>query len=409
MLLSCCLISGCASVMPDFADMSHSYQVAIEKQGNSNLLLNIVRAAKMMPMSFVEIPNIVGTGSLLTTPTLGGTVIGVPGQSSIAPSFSMALGRTFTFTQSSLENAEFTKQFILPIPVETINFFTRDNYLPDEVIFSLVVESIGIRTPDNKVKTYTNDPTEPEYVEFRDLLQKLVDYGLTTEMINVETPVGPQLDSSKLTDAVFQFLTVSAVTQNLVLKEVSKKDSIYQVVRTKKAGRLCFEESSYADEVREQFGSGYFCTIGSYENAAQTLGSGDAVEPPPAATEGRNDTGKSSLTIRLRSNREIFNYLGLVMSVQKGNGDSIVSLRTPQIKAAGGTKPKAPDTPLLVVRSDPPGNEKSLVSVEYDGTSYSVPARDNGYSNSVLIILSHLVSLNKVQGTMPPQPGVLLK
>jgi hypothetical protein len=414
LLLSCCLISGCASIMPDFADMSESYQAAIEKQSNGNLLLNVVRASKKMPLSFVEIPNITGTGSLTTSPALAGTFINIPAQSTIAPSFSMAVGRTFTFTQASIENAEFTKQFILPIPVETINYFTRDNYIPDEVIFSLVVESIGIRTPDNQLKTYTNDPTEPDYPEFRDLLQRFVDFGLTTELVSVESPIGPPLDSSKLTESVFQFITAMAsagsagsTLQNVTLKEISKKDSVYQVVRAKMVGRACFEANSYEEDVRERFGSTYFCIAGSGENATRVPGSGDTEDVASATSETKNEKNKSSISIRLRSNREIFNYLGLVLATQKGNNVNRVMMRAPQKK--GESQTKEPYLPLLVVHSNPPAKEKSLSSVQYDGVTYSIPADDNGYSNEVLIILSHLVSLNKVTGTLPPQPGVLLK
>ena len=158
-LLLSMMLGGCASVSPDFSDMSQSYQKSIEKYQNNNFLLNIVRSSKEMPLSFIDIPSVIGTGNITETAGLSGLIYsaspgsGLSGVFSAAgsnvaasytyPSLSLSLGRSFNFTQSSLANAQFQKEFLSIIPIETINFFAR-HHIPPELIFSLTIDSIEV-------------------------------------------------------------------------------------------------------------------------------------------------------------------------------------------------------------------------------------------------------------------------
>ena len=103
------ILSGCISLAPDFSDMSQTYQTVLEKYQNNNLLLNIMRSSKNMPLSFLEIPSVVGTGNINETAGimafLYAVTPGIPGANYFNPSVSMSLGKSFNYTQSSLENA----------------------------------------------------------------------------------------------------------------------------------------------------------------------------------------------------------------------------------------------------------------------------------------------------------------
>jgi hypothetical protein len=56
--------------------MSQTYQREIEKFQNNNILLNVVRASKNMPLSFLDIPNVIGTGSFSETIGAAGYLYG---------------------------------------------------------------------------------------------------------------------------------------------------------------------------------------------------------------------------------------------------------------------------------------------------------------------------------------------
>jgi hypothetical protein len=71
-LIFCALIiSGCSAINPSFMSMTQQYAIEAEKYNNNQVLLNLVRASKGMPLSFMDIPNIIGSGSVQTSPGSG--------------------------------------------------------------------------------------------------------------------------------------------------------------------------------------------------------------------------------------------------------------------------------------------------------------------------------------------------
>ena len=52
---------------------------------------------------------------------------------------------------------------------------------------------------------------------------------------------------------------------------------------------------------------------------------------------------------------------------------------------------------------------KPLISIDYAGDSYTVPASDENFSKEVIVILSQILSLAKVAGAIPASPAVLIK
>ena len=56
-------LTGCTGInSSSFSDMSTAYRQIVENYSNENILLNIVRSSKNMPLSFLDIPSVIGTG-----------------------------------------------------------------------------------------------------------------------------------------------------------------------------------------------------------------------------------------------------------------------------------------------------------------------------------------------------------
>jgi hypothetical protein len=66
--------------------------------------------------------------------------------------------------------------------------------------------------------------------------------------------------------------------------------------------------------------------------------------------------------------------------------------------------------PLFVVKKGAESG-RALMSVKYQGVNYYVPkdADESSYTNQVLVLLSQMLTLTKVPGSIPLSPAVLIK
>jgi len=122
-------------------------------------------------------------------------------------------------------------------------------------------------------------------------------------------------------------------------------------------------------------------------------------------TDEPGDNGRF-LSITLRSTQDVFEFLGKVISVQnerkqaiKLYGDGPITTDIIDINAG---------RPLLVASPDR-RESKPVANVEYGGIDYSIPKENNGHSVAVLNIMTQLINLLKVPGSIPPSPSVLVK
>ena len=420
-LLLSAILSGCASVAPDFSDMSQSYQKSIEKYQNNNFLLNIVRSSKEMPLSFIDIPSVIGTGNISETAGLSAYIYsasagsGLSGlftaagssvaASSINPTLSLSLGRSFNFTQSSLANAQFQKEFLSIIPIETINFFAR-HHIPPELIFSLTVDSIEVSKPDGTTKVFFNNPTSPNFAEFQTLIRHLIDYGLTTEIIKTENALGPALDVKKLGPTIGQTILQyvgSKNTNKLDLKPASEKNpDLYQFTQEVTTARLCFAAYKNIQAVKREFGESMLCQnpLGTTKQKIERLGITGTLSP---------NKDKTSLAFKIRSNRDVYHFLGEVLIAQIQAMPRMTYLEPTAISNQQKKSLNEEQIPLLVINKNPPLGTKSIATIDYDGDTYSIPAENNGYSALVIDVLSQFLNLNKIPGSIPASPSVLVK
>lgn len=413
------LMAGCSVPSPSFSDMSQTYQREIEKFQNNNILLNVVRASKNMPLSFLDIPNVVGTGSFSESVGAAGYLYGsgsglagffspytsTVGGSYWNPSLSLSVNRSFNFTLSSLQNAQFEKGFLTRIPLETVNFFTSDR-VPRELIFTLLVDRIEFNDLNGKRVILNNNPLGDwaEYAKFQKELRLMIDGGLTTELLAKQIPISPLMREDQImkTNQMVEFVKLR--DKNMIMQEVrNASGKYYQMVQVMPQARFCFEDTNKLDLVKNYFGADIECfnplaTSNKTPNTlsvAKVSGKGGDVGPP------------KTLSITLRSTQDVFEFLGAVLIAETQLN------RVVRLKALddGGTKNISDidrEWPLLVANIDS-GSSKTLARIDYDGVDYSIPMKDGGYSVGVMNLLSQLVNLLKIPGSIPASPAVLIK
>lgn len=411
-------LAGCSSVGPSFNDMTKAYTASIEQHTRDTILINMMRAAYDMPMTFTDIPSVLGTGSVGSTTGLSVNAISAsPG--SVAGYFSAATGsyyttglqlntsRQFNFTLSSLDNQQFTKGFLTTIPLENVHFFSRSSHLSKQLLYTLLVDSIEIKVQGGHAKRYVNDPKLAGYDDFQKLLRELLASGLTTETVTQEKAIGPKISQEQAVKLMPEMGKVmmgaksSGVDMSLK-PSTSDGRTMYQLHAQTQQVRFCVAPPPEQTWIRERFGPQILCNP---DPGAAALGSVTANTSQSSARSQGKEQPVEVMTITLRSTRDVFRFIGQVIMVQT-NGNPPFTVTIPTEVSPNTWK----DIPLLVLNkgSSPPSTQ-TIASTEYFGESYSVPLNDNGYSSVVFDLLSLLVTMNKIPGSIPASPGILIK
>lgn len=400
------LLAGCSTVAPDFSDMSQTYQTVLEKYQNNNLLLNVIRSSKNMPLSFLEIPSVVGTGNISETAGLGAFLYGVtPGSaggivSGMAnsatnyynPYASMSLGRSFNFTQSSLENAQFQKGFISNISIETMTAFTKD-HISKELLYTMVIDRFEVTSPNGEKIIAYNNPSSATYKEFQEQLRGLIDGGLTTEMILMNMPIGPILTNKELANVMLVNYVANKDKSRVVLAELKVNGGkSYQFQEQVNVARFCFDTTQYKKIVIEKFGETMLC--------------GAATTPAALSANFQSNISKPTVKIQLRSTRDIFDFFGQIAAKQLQENPEYVYVRGRKQKLNGDFESYG-EYPILVIEKN--SKEKAIATIAYDGNLYSIPDKPDTYSAYSFNLLSQFFNLTKVPGSVPPSPSVLIK
>ena len=412
------ILGGCTTInSSSFRDMSSAYRDVLEGYANDNVLLNIVRASKRMPVSFLEMPSVVGTGNVSAGAGVGANIYGnnpstLAGfftpyaqgyTSSYMPNLSLSVNNGFTFTQSSMDNAAFMNSFLSNIKVETVAALTNNVVAPKEVLYSLVIESIEVRNDKNEVVSLVeNNPNLPNYAsDFQKALYTLIDSGLSTQQVVHKMVLSPPMDAETVNR---QFATLAAAYSQPgfaidVIKKPGAKD-MYQAVRMVPEMQFCFNKQLSSETLGHIFSDAAYCAnVGiNTKDRAKNLASGAVAQ----------NQGKVNLFIHLRSTRTVFDYLGTLVDLQHQNPPRIITIKTSQDPAmVGSDKASTPAYPIFEVAKN--DRARSITSVRYEGEIYSVPSDTKSWTRDVLVTLSQLLTLNKVPGSIPPSPSVLVK
>jgi hypothetical protein len=400
------LLGGCTSTLtPDFGQMSSKYANTLEQYQINMIFQNILRAADNRPVSFLDMPTINGSGSIGITPSVGALFTGgaIPynasynviqgGLSAVTPNTSMTLNNTFNFTQSSLDNAVFWKGYLNELPLETVKYFA-DNNIPKEVFFSLVIDEIQFVQPNGQKQTYINNPLRPDYPEFLKQLYGLINEGLGANLIPSLLEIGPPMTIEKfkpqLGEKGLEFLKESGIT----LKKVDGPQKyMFQPVQMSQQYKRCINVDKYENFIAQQYPKGLYCQ----ETVVEMMDKQDPLKK-----------NQPKLNVKLRSTNNVFEFLGQVVKAQLAEKPYLVTL-PPTAGTFNDNQDKVNRYALLVVDKDKP-TKKPFSSIEgLDGDVYSIPSENHGYSSLSIKLLSQLMSLQKIPGSIPSSPSVLLK
>lgn len=417
-LLTGCGLTGSSS----FQAMSSSYREVLEGYANDNILINVIRSSEQLPMTFLDMPSVIGTGSIgasvgVATSLMSANPASVGGffsataanaGSYYAPNVGLAVNNSFNFTQSSLDNQSFMQSFLSDLTPEDINSLTNNSAGPKSILYSLVIENVQIRDSNgNVLQHWDNDPTSPKYAEFQRILYRLIDSGLRTEVVSQrEVLSGPiELDFvSQNLDKVSPFYSMPNV--RLVPVKDKYNSRTYEFVRLTPITRMCLIKNKSEKNLEHQFTDSAFCNP-HYKNSniPHTL-VGDLSNP------GASYGDKHSLAIKLRSPRNIYSFLGSIASLQLQPNPKIIKVKNSDLFATNPNmvydlNDDASSLPLFEVFKN---NEsiRPIAMVKYRGSTYSIPADRTSRSREVLVLLSEILTLSKVPGSIPASPAVLI-
>ena len=420
------VISGCGSPnSTSFRSMSHAYREVVESYSNDNILINIARASKKMPVSFLDIPSIMGTGSVSADVGLSATVYsgnpgslggflqpwaGAVGLANYIPTASLSVSGGYTFTQSSLDNATFMRPFLLDIKPEIVAYLTSNHAAPKSILYSLLVSSIDVVNDKREVvSSFVNDPSSKDYLGFQRALYILVAAGLTAEPTFVKMPMSPILDENLARDS-FGML-VGALAAGVTLDEVSQpgRPKQFRLIKLMPDWRLCLNKTDGEVLFGKSLSPENYCTQSYKSTTAQRT----ATELRALLSDG-SDSGLKNLSIKvnLRSTRNIFDFLGDIVAMQNAENPHIVKVFNPELLNASDNAKVSdfPPVPLFVMQKNKSVG-KPLTSLNYRGDTYTVPDHDisESFTKDVIVLLSQLLTLNKISGSIPPSPSVLVR
>lgn len=397
---------------PSVDDMTKTYQTVIEKYERNGLFLNVVRSSKNLPLNFMTIPSITGSGSIGETagivanvvsavPATAGGFLSAATGTYYSPSLGISLSRSFTFTQSSLDNSAFQKAFMTEIPLATINAASDVSTEKRELFYSMVIERLTFFAPDGSITRLDNDPSTPGYEAFQNKLHELVEMGFKTEMIQHYEPVGTPMTPSEVNDSVFKFLDVKEDKRLIIRENVNSetRKKTYQMYQKLQEPRFCFDKAAQADYVIKTYGRELIC----HERLDTKVEDNYITKITP-----RNNQDQYDIGITIRSTAKVFAYLGNIVKVQNGTKPYVPMLWSPQTEQNGIVYPPQKNVPILVVNKNN-GAGRAFAEIDYEGDRYSIPSENSGSSTQVMSLLTGIVSLNKVPGSLPQTPAVLIK
>ena len=405
-------LTGCAQIQPDFNAMSSAYSKAVGDHSRNDLLLNLLRAGHNLPTQFTAIPSVLGTGGVTSNASLGGSgyntaltsVLGLAlTPQTMGASFNgnaqLSAQRQFTFTLSTLDNELFAKSFLSNISLDNIDLLATDKQASLGLLYTLVVNNIEVNPTTKRGKIIPNDMFDDRhYPKFKEHIEFLLDSGLATERSTTMVPVGIPLSRSETVSLLPNVINKNGSIQ-FIPSEKSK--GMYQAVEPITSMRLCLSFPESASNVAPYFSKSIKCSNDTYQE--------NFISPKEILiNQFKNNAGPEGITflMNFRSSRDIFLYVGQIIQSQFEKQDPESFIRVRYVATNG----KASDLPMIVVsKGNPPLGTQVLARANFLDEDYYIPKEDSGLSANVLELLTVLVTLNKVPGSVPSTPGVLVR
>lgn len=411
----------------NFKDTSSAYREVVEQYSNDNILLNIVRASKNMPMSFLDIPSIVGSGSYTGTAGINSSGTYNTMQSPLDPAarslssvtstyggaLGMAVNNSFTFTQSSLDNAHFMGKFLEDVPPETIKFYGSQKNLPREAMLLLLIDNIEIRTSDNEeIAWWVNNPRSKDYALFQKFIRLLLDVGLTVEPFSEKEAIGPSIDEKQFIQNYSQLAPllkdINSDGDKSLEKIVMNGKTHYQLYKTKIVTRFCINKYKAESLFGNKLGRSSYCA--DSPKSANQIFPDEHSEFLLKNLYTLNPKNKElQLRVKLRSTANVFDYLGNALLAQYSDPSNLIMITSKDISVF---KPNYEDPPVTAPLFKVYKNgeiENSASKVTYKSDVYHIKDNDGTYTTSVFELLSTLLTLSKRINSIPPSPTILVR
>ena len=406
-------LSGCTGInSSSFGDMSTAYRQVVENYSNENILLNVVRSSKNMPLSFLDIPSVIGTGNVMAnagvnTTQSAGTQVSPP--SITSGSLGLSVNNGFTFTQASLDNAQFMQSFLKEIPLGVLGVKGTERLLPRAVSYTLLIENIELRKNNVSVHRFNNDPLDPKYKDFQDLLYLLIESGLTVENTLVKTPLGPPIEQAALSRSLDAWggSTVDNLAKGLISFEKVNKNGreLYQLVRNDQQARVCVNKYRTQELLGDMLSPQSYCQD-SPRFAQPDMEYAKAIK---AFISHFPDAKNLEFVIGIRSPGNVFDFLGAVLNVQfEGDGSKEVMLQPSKSVFDSYNQRYKKPLPLFKVYKNA-SNIDAAATVKYKGITYSVADNDESYTKDVMEFMATLVTIAKIPGAIPASPAVIVR
>lgn len=387
------VLSGCESAV-NFSGFSAGYDKAMEKSANQNLFLNIIRSAYKKPSHFNTVSGVSGTSTLASPSgflSLPFDQIFSLSRNGAAGSFSTpSFSQTSTVSISPLNTAEFLAGLLTQIEPSTIEFYASQN-VPKELLFLLIVDKISA-VKNGKTEVFINNPTHTSYKKFDEIIQGLLEMGLTTETVVGLSKSGPVLSRQQAKDPSRISLVVNS---GMVLNPVKGSNGEkYQMFVPYKYSRFCFSKAS---KDLSNLPPTMHCGNNSSMQNSQSISLGN----------GKHKLAKYkgvTLNITTRSSKGIFDYLGQLAYQQVEKGiETPVRLVTEEAKKYNYQNT---GDAIFVVRKNNTKNS-DVVSVTMNGDSFSIPYENQGFSSHVLSLAMDMLNLNKTLNSLPPANTII--
>ena len=356
--------------------MSNSYRDLVEQHNNDNILVNIVRSSKTLPMSFMDISSVYGNGSVSPNMSIGGTYYPVNAQS-LAGSFMSQPGATsntsmginvsngFTFTQNSLDNMQFMRAFLNPLTKEFLRFRGTTEFIPKELYITLLIGGIELNSADgSKSIKLINNPLDPNFARFQGFLEMLIDAQLQLEEVPSRQAGGysePRLCINRHAGKEIFGDLVSPIeycAKSSKLSKANVKRSDYQ------------KELSYLDSIRG----------------------------------GANNF---TFFFDVRSLGNIFDYLGLVFRAQNLEKSPYVVTIEQSDQRKLLSLSNANRVPLFLIQKNK-WVTNPISSVDYRNDYYAIEDEDVSFTKQTMEFLSILITLSKAPGMYQQGPSPTL-
>jgi len=410
------LLSGCAGLTgsTSFGAMSSAYRDVLEQYGNDNILLNVVRSSKSMPVSFLDMPSVVGSGNVSNGANLNLSLLAKdPGSisgflspalgSASATGASLSVSNSFNFTQASLDNSNFMVSFLTNMKPEVIANLTNSQSSSKSVLYSLAIESVEWQdSSGTSTAKFVNDPYSPDFERFQQALYTLVRGGLDVEQTVASMPISAPMDASEVNK---NLMAIAAATAQpgvmLIPLPLSNGTSGFQLVKMAPNARLCIKEDLADDVLPVKLNASAYC-----KTIVEKVAPGGNLKKSRA----NDDRPTGTFIIKLRSARNVFDFLGAVVNLQNQDVPKYVKVVGDAYLDPKASKEEilAKGTPLFLVTKGPTKGAP-LATVKYQGEDYSIPRDSLSYSNQVLVLISQMLTLTKVPGAIPLSPSILIK